>query len=99
MAVPDVSQLGGYLHQCITELLHQGFEPPCYFSCVAVNGAMVYGRYAGGEGQEGMECDLLASHTPESGFAMPIHFMIIDQRGEAARVLLNTAQEIQLFLN
>jgi hypothetical protein len=99
MAVPDLSQLGGYLSQCINELLNRGFEPPFYFSCVAVNGAMVYGRYAGIEGQEGMECDLLASHTPESGFAMPINLMIVDQRGEAARVLLNASQEIQLFLN
>ena len=99
MAVPDYSQLGGYLSDCISELLKRGFDPPLYFTCIAVNGCMVYGRYRWVEGEEGMHCDLFASHTPESAFAFPINLMVVNQRGKAARVLVDTSQEIQLFLN
>jgi hypothetical protein len=83
----------------MTELLNRGFELPLYFTCVAIDGAMVYGHYAGTEGEEGMECDILATYTPESVFPLPLNLMIVDQRGEAARILIDASQEIQLFLN
>jgi hypothetical protein len=98
MAVPDLSQIGGFLTHCITELLTRGFEPPLYFTFVAVDGAMVYGRYAGLQGAEGMECDILATHSPESVLAPPLHLMIVDHRGEAARIFLAASGEIHLFL-
>ena len=99
MAVPDFSQLGGFLTHCITELLTRGFGPPLYFTFVAGDGAMVYGCYAGIQGAEGMECDILATHSPESVFAPPLHLMIVDQRGEAARIFIAASGEIHLFLN
>jgi hypothetical protein len=90
------------LGQCITALLDYGFEPPLYFTCMAVNGAMVYGRFAFVEGEEELHCDILAAHETENEFAVPVNIIFVDQAGQAARVLFGndgTSEGIQVFPN
>ena len=95
------------LGQCIMALLDHGFLPPLYFTCMAVNGAMVYGCYAVNEEtaveeDEDMHCDILTSYGPDDTFALPINMLFVDQRGTAARVVFGedgTSDEIQVFPN
>jgi len=86
------------LGQCIEALLNDGFELPLYFTCMAVNGTMIYGRYALGDEEVGGE--ILASYGPDDAFALPINIIFVDHTGKAARVVFGedgTSEEIQVF--
>lgn len=61
--------------------LSRGMEPPFTMCCVAANGACVIYHIAPNESAE-----LLAERTLPDGFQMPINVMVVDQRGEAARM-------------
>jgi len=94
--------LAQQLGECIEALLVHGFELPLYFTCMSVNGMMVYGCYTEGEGEDGLHCDIRASYGSEEGFVIPLNIMFVDQRGKAARVVLRDPTEpenIQVFLN
>jgi len=65
---------------------------------MAVNGTMIYGRYALGDEEVGGE--ILASYGPDDAFALPINIIFVDHTGKAARVVFGedgTSEEIQVF--
>jgi hypothetical protein len=90
------------LGQCLEALLNDGFVLPIYFTCMAANGTMVYGRYALGDEAAGLGCDVLASYGPDDAFTLPINIIFVDHVGKAARVIFGedgTSDEIQVFAN
>jgi hypothetical protein len=89
------------LGRCITALLDDGFALPLYFTCMAVNGVMVYGRYSLEDGEEDLHCDILASHEVEDEMTLPLNILFMDHVGKAARIVFDedgTSEEIQVFL-
>ena len=77
----------------LEELLYRGFEAPFYFSAIAVNGAMIAGCYRTSATGEGLDCEILWSHTPSGTLLGPVNMMFVDGRGEAARVTLATSSQ------
>jgi hypothetical protein len=80
----DSKQLSQALQAC----LDQGFEPPLVACAVSLNGCVLAVRYAYHPLGEGMQATVLAEHTPDPAFLLPINMMITDARGEAARVVI-----------
>jgi hypothetical protein len=69
----------------LTRLLQKGFVLPLFVTCIGRNGSMMCGRY---DDIEAMGLDFIceASHVEDEGFPLPIHMLVMDQRGEARHV-------------
>jgi len=65
----------------INALLQRGFELPLYVACISANGSVLVGRY------EAEFTDLL-EHRENDVFTLPVNMMVVDARGEAARVVI-----------
>jgi hypothetical protein len=84
MLYPDAAALGKMLGM----LLDRGVELPLYFAAIAVNGSMCMGRYERAADGEHLNCVILGTHVVDDLFAEPLHILVTDRRGEAARVTL-----------
>lgn len=71
----------------LSTLLAQGFETPIHWIALAVNGTVIAGRYDA-EPDGSLKATLTAQHMVGRGFALPINFVYVDQRGEAARFVI-----------
>ena len=71
-------ELARFLSACAED----GFQLPLHVAAVAVNGAAHIYRYV--EGEEHLECKLLAQHSEGGVMRLPINIMITDASGKAA---------------
>jgi hypothetical protein len=76
------------LYPVLTRLLQEGFVLPLYVTCIGRNGSMMCGRYDDIEAT-GLDFIVEASQIEGGAFVMPIHMLVVDQRGEAAHVRYN----------
>jgi hypothetical protein len=70
------------LYPVLTRLLQEGFVLPLSVTCIGRNGSMMCGRYDDIDAT-GLDCIVEASHIEDEVFLLPIHLLIVDQRGEA----------------
>jgi len=68
------------LIECLETLKSQGYILPLTFSAIAANGVAYIGRYSGE--WDNCECEFL--YSPDDPLQIPIRFMFVDARGEAA---------------
>jgi hypothetical protein len=73
------------MYPVLTRLLQEGFVLPLFVTCIGRNGSMMCGRYDDIEAT-GLDFIFEASHIEDTAFLMPIHMLIVDQRGEARHV-------------
>jgi hypothetical protein len=73
------------LYPVLTRLLQEGFVLPLYVTCIGRNGSMMCGRYDDIEAT-GLDFIVEASHLEDEAFLLPMHMLIVDQRGEATHV-------------
>ena len=73
------------MYPVLTRLLQEGFVLPLYVTCIGRNGSMMCGRYDDIE-VTGLDFIVEASLLEDEAFLLPIHMLIVDQRGEAAHV-------------
>lgn len=79
-------------------LLDRGFEAPFHVTCVGANGAMFMGRYCEpARESDGLDFELVASHSPDGSFEIPINLMFIDRVGQAARVVIGRTEQPEIF--
>ena len=66
----------------LTRLTEEGWVFPVCFSAIANNGSMICGRYMNPDEAGG----IVATHCPSGEFVLPMHMMVVDERGEAALI-------------
>jgi hypothetical protein len=73
------------MYPVLTRLLQEGCVLPLFVTCIGRNGSMMCGRY---DDIEATSLDFIfeASHIEDEAFLVPIHMLIVDQRGEARHV-------------
>jgi len=79
---PVAEAVGEALGVCI----ERGFVLPFHAAAVGVNGSTIVVRYLATDA--GIAPEVLAEHYESEVFAAPVNIMIVDARGEAARVLI-----------
>lgn len=78
------------MYPVLTRLLQEGSVLPLCVTCVGRNGSMICGRYDDIDAT-GLDFIFLASHIEGEAFPLPIHMLIVDQRGAAAHVQCDSA--------
>ena len=73
------------MYPVLTRLLQEGFVLPLFVTCIGRNGSMMCGRYDDIEAT-GLDFIFEAPHIEDEAFLVPIHMLIVDQRGEARHV-------------
>jgi len=73
------------MYPVLTRLLQEGFVLPLYVTCIGCNGSMMCGRYDDMDAT-GLDFIFEASHIEDEAFLLPMHLLVVDQRGEAAHV-------------
>jgi hypothetical protein len=73
------------IYPVLTRLLQEGFVLPLSVTCIASNGSMMCGRYDDIDAI-GLDFIIEASQMEDEVFSLPIHLLIVDQRGEATHV-------------
>jgi len=73
------------MYPVLTRLLQEGFVLPLYVTCSGRNGSMMCGRYDDIDAT-GLDFIVEASHIEGEAFLVPIHMLVVDQRGEAVHV-------------
>jgi hypothetical protein len=73
------------MYPVLTRLQQQGFVLPLFVTCIGRNGSMICGRYDDIEAT-GLDFIFEASHLEGKAILMPIHMLVVDQRGEARHV-------------
>ena len=73
------------MYPVLTRLLQEGCVLPLFVTCIGRNGSMMCGRYDYIEAT-GLDFIFEASHIEDEAFLVPIHMLIVDQRGEARHV-------------
>lgn len=73
------------MYPVLTRLLQEGFVLPLFVTCIGRNGSMICGRYDDIDAT-GLDFIFVASHIEGESFPLPIHMLVVDQRGEAAQV-------------
>lgn len=77
--------LGDAFVETLQRCLDEGMQPPFIVCAVAINGAGQIYRITPGEDGE---C-LAQSHAAGGMMQLPINMMVVDQDGDAARVLIS----------
>jgi hypothetical protein len=73
------------MYPVLTRLLQGGFVLPLFVTCISRNGSMICGRYDDIDAT-GLDFIFEASHIEGETFLVPIHMLVVDQRGEAAHM-------------
>ena len=73
------------MYPILTRLLQEGCVLPLFVTCIGRNGSMMCGRYDDIEAT-GLDFIVEASHLEGETFRMPLHMLVVDQRGEARHV-------------
>jgi hypothetical protein len=73
------------VYPVLTRLLREGFVLPLFVTCIGHNGSMLCGRYDDIPAT-GLDFIVEASHLEGTTFCMPLHMLVVDQRGEARHV-------------
>ena len=93
-AAEVLKTLPNRLAEVLTECLNTGMVPPFIVASISPNGGVYVMRYVAAESGLKAEplvvkVEPLAEHAVEPGLLLPINIMIVDQTGEAARVVIN----------
>ena len=81
--------------ECLQSLLDSGFEAPLHVAGVARNGSAFVVTYE--LTKDGLEPTFRLE--PNGAFALPVNMMFVDQRGEAARLVIGQSGERHLSLH
>ena len=73
------------MYPVLTRLLQEGFVLPLYVTCIGCDGSMMCGRYDDIDAT-GLDFIFETSHIEDEAFLLPMHLLVVDQRGEAAHV-------------
>jgi hypothetical protein len=88
---PLADAVGEALGWCI----ERGFVFPLHAASVGVNGSTLVVRYVATD--TGVVAEVLAEHYETEMFLAPVNIIIVDARGEAARVLISKLRTRQLL--
>jgi hypothetical protein len=84
-----LEELAGQMTEALKHCLSIGMVLPFIVSTVSPNGSVYVIRYV--EAGKDLRAEPLALHTEESGFALPVNIIIVDQTGQAVLVAINQA--------
>jgi hypothetical protein len=87
-AMDGFDGLAQYLGSVLEECPDRGMELPFILATVAVNGSILAAKYTPSSDHDGLDATLITQHLEGPGFALPINIMIVDQKGNAARVTI-----------
>jgi hypothetical protein len=73
------------MYPILTRLLQEGCVLPLFVTCIGRNGSMMCGRYDDIPAT-GLDFIFEAWHIEGEVFPLPIHMLVVDQRGEARHV-------------
>ncbi len=73
------------MYPVLMRLLREGFVLPLFVTCSGRNGSMMCGRYEDIEAT-GLDVIFAARHLEGEAFPLPIHMLVVDQRGEARHI-------------
>ena len=73
------------MYPILTRLLQEGCVLPLFVTCIGHNGSMMCGRYEDIPAT-GLDFIVEASHIEGGVFRMPLHMLVVDQRGAARHV-------------
>jgi hypothetical protein len=74
----------------LREMLEAGFQLPFHMVAIGVNGAYLLGTYTAADDGNGLACEFHAQH---GDFRVPVNIMVVDGRGEAARIVIGPEGE------
>ena len=80
--------------ETIRECLEEGFELPVYAAIIASNVACAFFRFVDAGDDESVVPELMAQHLAEPGMVLPVNIIFSDPTGQAARMLIKTADGI-----
>jgi hypothetical protein len=87
--------------QVVEDLVNsRGFAMPLHVALIGANGAMMYAAYLQSEDPEGgVATEALADHNIEVGMKVPINIVLVDAKGDAARIVVapGTAPTVQIL--
>jgi hypothetical protein len=75
------------MYPVLTRLLQEGGVLPLFVTCISRNGSRLCGRYDDIEAT-GLDFIVETSHLEDGAFRVPVHMLVVDQRGEARHVRL-----------
>jgi hypothetical protein len=81
----DLQEKQDHLVEVINRCVELGMKLPFIVCAVSPNGSVLAMRVNGG----GRESDLLAKHFENQTFMPPLNIMVLDQNGEAVRVVID----------
>lgn len=84
----EVDNLVQQLRGALERAMAMGFELPLFFAIISANGEIYAGCYESSASGPHLDCRMLVQHTPTGYLVAPINMMLVDRRGEAARVLI-----------
>jgi uncharacterized protein (DUF302 family) len=78
-----MEELQEHILEALRHCIEIGMKLPFVVCAVGTNGSVLVTRI-----NEGREPDTLAQHSEDHGFTTPVNIMVVDQDGEAARVVI-----------
>jgi hypothetical protein len=93
-----VNQLAEIMSKVLVQLREEGFELPIQVIVVGACGSIICMEYVQGEG-DALDTNHVAERIRPPGLRLPINLILIDSKGDAARVRLgsNGPQDIELL--
>ena len=82
----DLTRMTAALSEFLATMLQEGFVLPFTMAAIAANGSVYVIRY--GQGETGLVPTHLAEHVDGQGFKTPVNLVLVDSRGEAARMVV-----------
>ena len=86
----DNEDLTTFLTKILDECVRRGMVLPFTFIAASSNGSVLAIRVPG----NGSESEVLAEHFEDGIFLSPVNCMVLDQRDEAARIILQDDGEV-----
>lgn len=94
----DNEFLGTALGECLNMCIAKGFELPYHVVALGLNGSLLAARYFQGADEQ-VQVEFLAEHYEDGTIVSPINVLVVDARGEAARLVFTRDEAPKLVLN
>jgi hypothetical protein len=87
MANPDA--IARLLVEVLAACLDRGMALPFTVAAVGVNGSILAVRYTSSADQDRPVATGIAEHVEGTEFSLPINIMVVDQNGDAVRIVID----------
>ena len=92
------NEVTGAMGEALNGLFLRGLQLLFYWAGISINGCIWTGKYEASPDGNGLTCEFLAEHVPSKMVYLPVNFMFVDGKGEAARVVIEQPGKVK-FLN